>query len=143
MPVIRRKRRTIHASLLLDSVDSIRNGGDSGIILQPGDPDTSLIFQSLVGEEGLQMPPEGRLSVQQIQDVKQWIIDGALMPAGEASRGLIKGEIDYDAYANFWSFTPLVMPALPEGEWVLHGLSRGLIILSSAGSKVQVCRRIQ
>lgn len=106
--------KTIHASLLLDSVESIRNGGDSGIILQPGDPDTSLIFQSLVGEEGLQMPPEGRLSVQQIQDVKQWIIDGALMPAGEASRGLIKGEIDYDAYANFWSFTPLVMPALPE-----------------------------
>ena len=112
--------KTIHASLLLDSVESIRLGGDSGPIVQPGDPDASLIYQSLVDAKGLQMPPEGRLPEQQIQDVRSWIARGAVMPSEETAREMIKGEFDYESSRQFWSFQPLEMAPLPEvhgAEW--------------------------
>src|SRR5258706_11167493 len=51
-------------------------GGDSGVVLKPGDPDGSPLFHRLdIGE----MPPKGRqaLSPEQRAQFRQWIAAGA------------------------------------------------------------------
>src|SRR5688572_30229172 len=56
--------KKIEGSLLLDSREAARKGGDLGAAIVPGDPDKSLLIQAIrYTDENLQMPPteKGRL----------------------------------------------------------------------------------
>src|SRR6218665_63311 len=47
------------ASLRLDTRDSVVRGGESGVVLVPGDPDKSLLIAAVrYKDEDLRMPPE-------------------------------------------------------------------------------------
>jgi hypothetical protein len=50
----------------------------SGGYVVPGDSENSILYQSLLGIEGVSlMPPSGKLPDSQINIVKKWIDDGA------------------------------------------------------------------
>ncbi|MGB1924878.1 MAG: PSD1 and planctomycete cytochrome C domain-containing protein [Rubripirellula sp.] len=104
----------LHASLQLDSVAGIRAGGDSGALLVPGDVELSLLVNSIRDDGDLQMPPGGRLSSQQIQQIELWIARGAEMPSAEMPVNATTGKIDYEAGRQFWSFAPLASPQVPQ-----------------------------
>src|SRR5262247_2424274 len=70
--------------LLLDSPQGIRRGGNSGALIQPGDPDNSLLIRALRHtDKKLKMPPGDPLSPEVVANFELWIRDGGSLPAAE------------------------------------------------------------
>jgi len=68
--------------LLLDSRPGWQAGGDSGDVIKPGDPQNSLLIQTIKHEhDDLKMPKNGaKLDAKVIADFEQWIREGAPDP---------------------------------------------------------------
>ena len=73
------------AGLRLDTAGGLREGGDSGATIVPGNSLKSLLIHAITGTENAsKMPPEGGgLSIEEIQLIRKWIDDGAASPANE------------------------------------------------------------
>jgi mono/diheme cytochrome c family protein len=109
------------ASLRLDSREAVLRGGDSGPAAVPGKPAESLLVQA-VGEHGpVHMPPKGKLKNEQIAVLTRWVEMGVPFPAGSSTVAVRGGGVT-DSDRNFWSFRPIVRPAVP----VLRDPSRAL-----------------
>ena len=104
------------ADLLLDSKTGVLKGGSRGTAVIPGAPDDSLIVRALSYDDpDLKMPPSGKLSNQQIADVRRWIELGAADPrTDEAQPATTDGGIDFDEAGTFWAFQPVTNRAPPE-----------------------------
>ena len=73
---------TPQGGLLLDSTQGIRRGGNSGLAIQPGDPDNSLLIRAIRHtDKKLKMPPGDPLLPEVIADFELWIREGASLPA--------------------------------------------------------------
>ncbi|MCA9061616.1 MAG: DUF1549 domain-containing protein [Planctomycetaceae bacterium] len=104
-------------SLVLTSRSSILAGGESGPAVDLQDPDNSILLQA-IRYDGYEMPPDGRMSPQQIETLTKWVHDGLAWPKDLE-------EIDYqprkggpevnDETRQFWSFQPVHRPEVPEG----------------------------
>lgn len=66
--------------LRLDSRESLVKGGDSGTAIVVAKPEESLLLRAMRYQDGLEMPPDGKLSGTQIDAVSQWIRNGAVWP---------------------------------------------------------------
>lgn len=66
--------------LRLDSREAVLKGGDSGPAVVPGKMKESLLLQAVRHEDGLKMPPDGKLSETQIAWLAEWIRLGAVWP---------------------------------------------------------------
>ena len=71
------------AGLKLTTRDQVIEGGTSGAVIVPGQPDASLLIQAVrYGNDDLQMPPSGKLDSQEIADLEKWVQMGAPWPDG-------------------------------------------------------------
>ena len=120
--------------LRLDLRDGWATGGDSGPAITPGDPDGSLLVRAIRWEAGApQMPPDGKLSPEEIAAVEGWIRAGAHDPRGGSVGprerilpGSAKGMSPAEGRA-FWSIRPLTVvapPAVADGAWSGGGIDR-------------------
>ena len=66
--------------LRLDSSEGMQKGGETGPVVIVGKPDESLLLQAVRHENGLKMPPDGKLTEVQITGIAEWIRTGALWP---------------------------------------------------------------
>ena len=72
------------AKLRLDTRDAVRKGGRSGPALIPGDPDSSLLIQAVrYLDVDFQMPPDGKLTGEEIRALEKWVAMGAPDPREE------------------------------------------------------------
>ncbi|TLD70877.1 DUF1553 domain-containing protein [Phragmitibacter flavus] len=128
--------------LLLDSRGALREGGDSGNLLLPGDGDGSLLIETLRhahADQDLHMPKNGaKLEESIIADFVAWINMGAPDPRDTAevvATGEGTWEQTYALRSKWWSFQPLkkIEPAKGGGHPIdgfideklrLNGLSR-------------------
>jgi hypothetical protein len=111
------------ANLRLDSRESWQKGGDSGPAIVPGDPDASLLVQSL-HYDTLQMPPQGKLSDALIADFARWIAEGAVDPRTPAESAP-SPRVDPSAAEAHWAFQPLGSPDSTTrsiDDWIQRGL---------------------
>ncbi len=70
----------VQGELLVDSRASLRRGGSKGPAVVAGDPDHSLIMEAVrYSNDEMQMPPDERLSEEEIGDLTAWIKMGALI----------------------------------------------------------------
>lgn len=93
--------------LRLDQRASAMKGGDYyAPAIIPRSSDTSPLWAFVSRDDAdLQMPPEGpRLNEVELQQVKEWIDDGASWPESSA---------ELSAQSTHWSFQPLRRPAVP------------------------------
>lgn len=99
--------------LRLDSRSQVIDGtADIERLVVPGQPEQSRLFQVIqYSEDDSQMPPKGKLSVQQIQDVKTWIEQGAIWP--QKSEFGTAAAFDPEAWKRHWAFQPVISPGLP------------------------------
>ncbi|MEX0713277.1 MAG: c-type cytochrome domain-containing protein, partial [Pirellulales bacterium] len=68
---------TLRGGLLLDSREGWTKGGDSGPAIVPGDPAESLLVQAVeYGDDGVQMPPDGKLPAEEIAILREWVRRG-------------------------------------------------------------------
>ena len=96
--------------LQLTSEAAWQKGGKSGALMQPGNVESSLIWQRVTaGEDSeLKMPPDGsRLSADQLGRLRQWIESGAEWPRG------LELETAQSAALEHWAFQPVRKPEVP------------------------------
>ncbi|MSU48697.1 MAG: DUF1553 domain-containing protein [Opitutus sp.] len=105
--------KKIKGGLLLDTRAGVREGGDSGAVVAPGDPKNSLLLMAISYQDrDLEMPPKERLSASIVADFEKWIALGAPDPRDGATAPKPAG-IDLEAGRRHWSFQPLTAPAVP------------------------------
>ncbi len=69
------------SGLRLDIKVPALRGGDSGVVILPGNSAQSKLIHRLAGSEfGLQMPPTGPVSAEEIGVLRAWIDQGAAWP---------------------------------------------------------------
>ena len=81
--------------LVLDTKAGWEVGGDSGEAIVPGKPDESLLIEA-VRFEGFEMPPDDKMSDDEIAVLVEWIKRGAPDPRTEGGPTARKG-IDIEA----------------------------------------------
>jgi hypothetical protein len=108
--------KTLKANLLLDSLEGLLKGGDTGPAIVPGHPEKSLIIAAIRYEEPeTAMPPRksgNKLSAPQIQDFENWIKGGALWPGGGSSLSSKKFDLE-QRKKDHWCWTPPASHPLP------------------------------
>ena len=111
------KAGKLEGKLALDSRAGIRQGGESGPAVMPGDVAASTIIGALK-HEGLEMPPGEKLPAEVVADFVTWVKKGAADPRDGAA--VATGAIDIEQGRKFWSFIPPVAhprPAVRDAAW--------------------------
>ena len=94
--------------MVLDSRASILQGGDSGPVLIPGEPESSLMIEAvLYGNEDLQMPPDYQLEQDDVARLREWISLGAPDPREGPAFAGFGNEAEPPKAENLWSVQPL------------------------------------
>ncbi|TXT25557.1 MAG: hypothetical protein FD138_2943, partial [Planctomycetota bacterium] len=101
----------------------------------PGKPNDSLLIKALKYEDGMEMPPKGKLSEEVVADFVKWIEQGAPDPRTAPAKALARREIDIDAGKQFWCFKPIASPVIPSVKnkaWPLSGIDRFILAKQEA-----------
>ena len=110
--------RPLQGGLRLDSRIGVLQGGDSGPAALPADPAASPLLKAL-RHDGLEMPPDRKLSDQIISDFESWIRMGLPDPR-TADTPTAPRTIDIEAGRKHWAFQPVINappPAVTETAW--------------------------
>ncbi|MBI1321056.1 MAG: DUF1549 domain-containing protein [Candidatus Hydrogenedens sp.] len=112
------------ASLRLDHISVILQGGESGPVLAPGKPDESRLYQAVsYADVDLQMPPKGKLPDEEIAVLRTWIEQGAYWPdeAFNPEGAAPAASFDVQALkAEHWAWQPIKAvepPAVQDAAW--------------------------
>lgn len=101
--------------LRLDSQAAMLRGGDNGAVLVTGKPEESLMIRAVSYQDpNLKMPPKQKLSPHLVDRLREWIKLGAPDPRTDGEVVVAKAGIDIEAGRKFWSFQPLIKPAVPQ-----------------------------
>jgi hypothetical protein len=96
------KNKKFKGELLLDTRAGIRAGGETGPAVVPGKIATSLIMSALRHQDGLEMPPKGKLPDAVIANFAKWIQRGA--PDPRDASNAVATTINWKTARQFWSF---------------------------------------
>ncbi|MCE9531855.1 MAG: DUF1549 domain-containing protein [Planctomycetes bacterium] len=120
----------LKGGLRVDTSAGLRQGGDTGPALVPGNASRSLIMKALKHhDENLKMPPKMKLADDVVADFEKWIAMGAADPR-EGSAKVAKNEIDIEKGRQFWAFQPVKKPAAPtvkNATWAKTDIDRHLL----------------
>ncbi len=98
----------LKGGLLLDTREGWMNGGDSGEVIEPGNPKGSPLMEAVgYGNPDTKMPPKYKLSDKEIEALHDWIAMGAPDPREKKTSGIAKeavGKFDIEAGRSFWAF---------------------------------------
>jgi len=103
--------------LELTSRQALLKGGNSGPAVVPGEPEKSLLLRAVAfTHDQLKMPPQGKLSGEEIEDLTSWIKMGVVWPetgppviAPKKAPFTITPE-----HRDFWAFRPVQKPLVPK-----------------------------
>jgi hypothetical protein len=121
----------------LSSPEGIKEAAQIGIFGKAGEPEKSPILRALSYENGVKMPPQGKLPAETIAAVREWVAAGAPSPAATTSAGnslagtgvrpvALRGVItEFDK--NFWSYKALSQAAPPvpkQQDWPVNPIDQ-------------------
>ncbi len=101
----------LKGGLKLDTREAARAGGDSGAAVVPNDIAKSLLVAA-IRYDGLEMPPDARLSNDEIENIERWIRMGAPDSRDGPAAPVVR-KFDPIEARDFWSLKPISNPALP------------------------------
>ena len=82
------KAKSLKGGLRLDSFDAMRQGGDTGPAVVPGDVEASLLVKAVkYDDDVLRMPPKGKLPDASVAALAQWVREGAVGPHATEGAG--------------------------------------------------------
>ena len=113
-------------SFKLDSRAATLRGGDSGVVLKPGNPDESLLVEAVrYTNRDFQMPPQGKLKSAEIAAIEKWVAMGAPDPRAEDINEQTSSPaptgMSIEDGKKFWSFRPVKRPSIPSfpsDDWI-------------------------
>ena len=107
---------TQEAGLRVDGRDEILLGGDSEQpAAVPNDPDKSLLVQA-VRYDGLEMPPDEKLSDQDIEVIENWVRMGMPWPGVDPNTPIRRADRFTEEDRDWWAISPLVNVASPHSD---------------------------
>ncbi|MEO2023988.1 MAG: DUF1553 domain-containing protein [Pirellulaceae bacterium] len=121
------RAKSLEAGLRLDHRQGIRQGGESGPAVVPGDAEKSLLINALRYQD-YEMPPKKQLAPKVIDDFVKWIEMGA--PDPRTSKAIELTGIDIEASRSRWPYRPVVKPAIPGVSGETPGSAIDAFILS-------------
>ncbi len=141
--------------LRLTSRSAIMAGGDSGPAAESGKPADSRIIEAVRYQNGLEMPPKGKLPPDDIARFVRWVEMGLPWPASAAVDDAPVRDDGFtisDAQRKHWAFQPVAMPALPAvsnagwaagpiDRFILAGLDARGLAPDGPASKAVLLRR--
>ncbi len=125
--------------LQLDTRDNTVRGGDSGVVILPGNPDSSLLIHAVrYRNPELKMPPKHRLTEAEVKSLERWIAEGAPDPrnanAFESAQKPIGMSIENGR--TFWSLRSAVKIEVPQVQnqaWVRSPIDAFVLARLDAG----------
>jgi Protein of unknown function (DUF1553)/Protein of unknown function (DUF1549)/Planctomycete cytochrome C/EF hand len=121
----------LRGGLRMDSRDGLRQGGDSGPAIVPGNPDESLLIQAIrYRDEDLKMPPKAKLPDAVVADFEAWVKLGAPDPRTGPAAAAARPPVDVARAREFWSFRPprrSPPPVVKRADWPLGEIDRFLL----------------
>jgi len=140
----------------VDTRGAMLSGGDSGPAIVPGKPTESLLLDVVNYRSDIKMPPEKKLSPEEIATLTEWVQQGAPWPgaAGDSQIRKDRGGFSIsEADRSFWSLQPLqhtVPPTVRQTDWlnapldqfVLAPLEAAGFAPSAAADKRTLLRRV-
>lgn len=146
------------SGLQVDSLAALLTGGERGPAIVPGKPDESLLIQAVRHDDTLQMPATRKLPQSVIEDLSQWVREGAVWPNSEpvaiVARLSVAERMPTDEERQFWAFLPPQRSAIPSvtdaTDWartpidhfVLQKLESQQLTPNSAADKRTLIRRV-
>ena len=122
--------KKIKGGLLLDTRKGIRQGGDTGPAVVPGDLKRSLLIEAIRHEDkDLAMPPKEKLPDAVIEDFEKWIAMGAPDPR-EGGGAATTSTIDIEEGRKHWAFQPIANPPVPtvkDAAWPRTDIDRFIL----------------
>ena len=113
----------VQGGLRLDTRAAVLQGGHSGPSVIPGKAEQSRLYQALTYEdEGLKMPPQGKLGDEVLARFKQWIEMGAPDPRIESAE-----DPKRRPRSDHWAFQPpekTEPPAVDDKRWATNPIDR-------------------
>jgi len=113
--------KVAEAGLRLDSRRSLLAGGDDGPVVVPGDAAKSKLVAAVRHAGELAMPPDGKLSADEIATLENWVAAGAPWsgPGGDGDATLPAPAATMEerlatSLQNHWAFTPPTRHPAPE-----------------------------
>lgn len=101
--------------LVLDGYASLMQGGGSGAVVEPGDPDNSRLYLLVAHEEEPKMPPSSpRMPDAEIDLIRRWIAGGAPETSGSVVVMKEKPKLDFTVDPSRVG-KPQGEPAMPAG----------------------------
>ncbi len=126
------KAEKIKGGLLLDTKEGWSAGGDSGDVIDPGNPTGSLLMETVQhSDPDMQMPPKYKLEDAEIEVLEKWIAMGA--PDPRIGGGVVKSskpKIDIEEGRKHWAFQVPRNPELPsvkDSSWGKDSLDRFIL----------------
>ncbi len=117
--------------LRLNGLRTLLTGGESGPAIVPGHPEQSLLIEA-INYESFEMPPDGKLSDDEIAILSTWVTKGAPWPGADrdlAPRLPVEKFSDDDR--QFWSFQPLQHAEPPrvddDDHWCRNDIDRFIL----------------
>lgn len=99
-------------NLRLDSRMAMLVGGESGAAIEPGKPSESLLVDA-IHYQSREMPPDGKLSDEQIETLTRWVSIGAPWPGEDPNAPVRKREWFNKDDRSWWAIRPVASPPVP------------------------------
>jgi mono/diheme cytochrome c family protein len=130
--------------LRLDSAAAVAKGGESGLVVTPGNPDASRMIKAVRhADDDLKMPPTGKLKDAEIADLAVWVKMGAPWPAETVAHA------SGSDGTKHWAFQPVKAPTVPAtvarnpiDAFVAARLAEKGLTLSPPANRVTLIRRL-
>ena len=117
--------------------------------MKKGDPEHSRLIQVIGYGDRVKMPPTGKLSPEQIDDLTAWVSRGAPWPDGP---GPPAGESQEGSKAALWSFQPVkdcAPPLVRSDSWIKSPIDRFILsrlekkgLRPAGGGQTTLLRRV-
>ena len=124
----------LKGGLYLDSREGILKGGDTSPAIVPGDPDKSLLVETIrYRNPDSQMPPKGKLPDNQIADLVEWVKMGAPWPKQvvTSAESPKKGTFDLEKRRHeHWCWQPIQSqqpPSVKNETWSTQPIDRFIL----------------
>ncbi|WP_165249884.1 PSD1 and planctomycete cytochrome C domain-containing protein [Paludisphaera soli] len=100
--------------LRVDDRAALLKGGDLGPAVDLDEPGESLLLKAVRYEEGLEMPPSGRIPEDEVKAITDWLAAGAPWKDGDSSKPAPAGPEESTApAAGSWPYREVARPAVP------------------------------
>lgn len=144
----------VGGGLSLHSRTAILNGGDTGSAIVVGDPAQSLLIDAVNYGDIYQMPPDSKLSTDEIAILTKWVELGAPWPSESDTAVETAVEFDLQARkANHWCWQPIKTPEVPavqRSDWprdeidnfVLHRIEDAGLTPADSADRRTLIRRV-